>query len=59
MVYATKRGMERRKSPPPLLEVQKEIVAEIEGYQKNIEEYRCKIEEEEQKIEQAINCVWG
>jgi len=34
MVHATKGGMEVRKFPLPPLEVQKEIVAEIEGYQK-------------------------
>ena len=36
MVHATKSGMEKRKFPLPPLEVQKEIVAEIEGYQKVI-----------------------
>ncbi len=36
MVHATKGGMEVRKFPLPPLEVQKEIVAEIEGYQKVI-----------------------
>ena len=36
MVHATKGGMEKRKFPLPPLEVQKEIVAEIEGYQKVI-----------------------
>jgi len=36
MVHATKGGMEMRKFPLPPLEVQKEIVAEIEGYQKVI-----------------------
>ena len=36
MVHATKGGMEVRKFPLPPLEIQKEIVAEIEGYQKVI-----------------------
>jgi type I restriction enzyme M protein len=36
MIHATKGGMEERKFPLPPLEVQKEIVAEIEGYQKVI-----------------------
>ena len=36
MVHATKGGMEKRKFPLPPLDVQKEIVAEIEGYQKVI-----------------------
>ncbi|GAA0573793.1 N-6 DNA methylase [Rhizomicrobium electricum] len=41
MVHATKSGMERRKFPLPPLEVQKEIVAEIEGYQKVIDGARA------------------
>jgi type I restriction enzyme M protein len=36
MIHATKGGMEQRKFPLPPLDVQKEIVAEIEGYQKII-----------------------
>ena len=36
MVHATKGGMEVRKFPLPPLEIQKEIVTEIEGYQKII-----------------------
>ena len=36
MVHATKGGMEKQKVPLPPLDVQKEIVAEIEGYQKVI-----------------------
>jgi restriction endonuclease S subunit len=36
MVHATKGGMEKRKFPLPPLEIQREIVAEIEGYQKVI-----------------------
>ena len=45
--------------PLPPLEVQKDIVAEIEGYQKNIEECKNRIEDEEGKIKQTINRVWG
>ena len=36
MVHATKGGMEQRKFPLPPIDVQKEIVAEIEAYQKVI-----------------------
>jgi type I restriction enzyme M protein len=45
--------------PLPPLEVQKEIVAEIEGYQANIEDYKNAISEEEKKIHAAIERVWG
>ncbi len=45
--------------PLPPLEVQKEIVAEIEGYQKSIEALKQEIAEQEQKIKTAINRVWG
>ena len=45
--------------PLPPIEVQKEIVAEIEGYQKRIQELEKEIDEQEAKIEQAINRVWG
>ena len=41
MVHATKGGMEVRKFPLPPLDVQKEIVAEIEGYQKVIDGARA------------------
>jgi restriction endonuclease S subunit len=41
MVHATKGGMEKRKFPLPPLEVQKEIVAEIAGYQKVIDGARA------------------
>lgn len=41
MIHATKGGMEERKFPLPPLEVQKEIVAEIEGYQKVIDGARA------------------
>jgi type I restriction enzyme M protein len=41
MVHATKGGMEKRKFPLPPLEVQKEIVTEIEGYQKVIDGARA------------------
>jgi len=41
MVHATKGGMEKRLFPLPPLEVQKEIVAEIEGYQKVVDGARA------------------
>jgi len=45
--------------PLPPIEVQKEIVAEIEGYQRHIEEMEQEIAQQEEKIKQAINHVWG
>lgn len=41
MLHATKGGMEKRKFPLPPMEVQKEIVAEIESYQKVIDGARA------------------
>ena len=41
MMHTTKGDMEQRKFPLPPLEVQKEIVAEIEGYQKVIDGARA------------------
>ena len=45
--------------PLPPLEVQQEIVAEIEGYQKVIEANREIINRFERKIETAVARVWG
>lgn len=45
--------------PFPPMEKQREIVAEIKGYQSNIETFKRKIQEEEEKIKQTINQVWG
>ena len=45
--------------PLPPLEVQREIVAEIEGYQRVIEANRMLIERMEGKIQTAIARVWG
>jgi type I restriction enzyme M protein len=45
--------------PLPPLEVQHQIVAEIEGYQKMIEEHRKAIDELEQQIKQTVDKVWG
>ena len=45
--------------PLPPLEVQREIVAEIEGYQREIEKHEVAIEGEKRKIEDTIKRVWG
>ena len=45
--------------PWPPLEVQREIVSEIEGYQRVIDGARAVIERFEQKIQAAIGRVWG
>jgi restriction endonuclease S subunit len=45
--------------PLPPLDVQREIVAEIEGYQKVIDGARAVIERFEKKIHAALARVWG
>jgi type I restriction enzyme M protein len=45
--------------PLPSLSVQEEIVAEIEEYNRQIEEYKIIIAEKEQKIKDRIAKVWG
>jgi type I restriction enzyme S subunit len=45
--------------PLPPLEVQKEIVAEIEGYQHEIKNYELEITKCREKIANAVNKVWG
>jgi hypothetical protein len=47
------------KIPLPPLEVQKEIVAEIEGYQKEIERLKGEIANQEKNIQKSIARVWG
>ena len=59
LVHITKGNLQKIEIPHPSLEVQKEIVAEVEGYQKTIEEYKHKIEEEEGNIKRTINRLWG
>ncbi len=59
MVHATKGGMEQRKFPLPPLAIQKEIVAEIDGYQKLVDAKKQEIAENEAKIKAAISRVWG
>ena len=44
--------------PLPPLEVQKEIVAEIEGYQQEIQNYELEITKCREKIAKAVNKVW-
>jgi type I restriction enzyme M protein len=44
--------------PLPPLEVQKEIVAEIEGYQQEIKNYELEITKCREKIAKAVNKVW-
>jgi restriction endonuclease S subunit len=45
--------------PLPPLEVQKEIVAEIEGYQEEIRNYELQITKCREEIAKAVNKVWG
>ena len=47
-----------KKNPLPPLEVQKEIVDEIEGYQKIIDGAKELIKIQQTKISQKINEVW-
>ena len=54
-----KTVVEAHKFPLPPLEVQKEIVAEIEGYQKVINANRELIARFEQKIKATLARVWG
>lgn len=45
--------------PLPPLEIQQQIVAEIEGYQKDIESLKLEISNKEQNIKNKISEVWG
>jgi type I restriction enzyme M protein len=45
--------------PLPPLEVQKEIVAEIEGYQREVERLKSGIADQKTKIQATIARVWG
>lgn len=45
--------------PLPPIEIQKEIIAEINGYQKAINANRQSIERFEKKIHDAVGRVWG
>ena len=57
MVHATKGGMEQRKFPLPPIAIQKEIVAEIDGYQKVINGARAVIDNYRPHI--AIEPDWN
>ncbi|WP_407681882.1 restriction endonuclease subunit S [Pseudanabaena cinerea] len=46
------------KIPLPPIAIQKEIVTEIEGYQKEITNYELRIKECRQKIDKTIDKVW-
>jgi len=52
-----KGNLERIQIPLPPLEVQKEIVAEIEGYQNEIKRLQDEIEKNRAKIKKTIERV--
>jgi type I restriction enzyme M protein len=47
------------KIPLPSLKIQKQIVNEIENFQKEIEDFETKIKQKQRDIEGKINKVWG
>lgn len=51
--------LESFKIPLPPLAIQQEIVAEIEGYQKRIEDLKREIAKNEAKVKATIDRVWG
>ena len=55
----TKRQLAELQIPLPPLEVQREIVAEIGGYQDEIEKHEIAIDDKNRKIQAAIARVWG
>ena len=55
----TKGDIEKIEIPLPPLEVQREIVAEIEGYQRGIDEAKEAIHNGGRKIQSAIARVWS
>ncbi len=59
LVHITKGNLERIQIPLPPLDVQKDIVAEIEGYQAEIERLRIAIFDEEKKIQATLARIWG
>ena len=59
LVHITKGNLERIEIPLPPLKVQKEIVDEIEGYQKIIDGAGAVIDNYRRKIQVAITGVWG
>jgi hypothetical protein len=54
----SKSGVATLEIPLPPLEVQREIVAEIEGYRQKIRSAETRIGELEQKIKNTVNSVW-
>lgn len=59
LVHITKGNLEKIKIPLPPIDVQREIVAEIEGYQNRIEVLKQEISDQENSIQDTINRVWG
>jgi len=59
LVHITKGNLERIKIPLPPLQEQERIVAELEGYRKQIDEHRKSIVTLEQKIQSKIASIWG
>ncbi|WP_295455645.1 N-6 DNA methylase [uncultured Thiodictyon sp.] len=51
--------VENFRIPLPPLDMQKEIIAEIKGYQIEIEQLKLVITEEEAKIQETLARVWG
>tara|TARA_Y100001978_G_C23417989_1_gene302375 strand:+ start:31 stop:264 length:234 start_codon:yes stop_codon:yes gene_type:complete len=58
MMHLTKSGMEKQKIPLPPLEVQNQIVQEIEGFQKIIDDSKQVIENYRNKITEKINKIF-
>ena len=54
-----RKQIQQIKIPLPPMSVQEEIVAEIDAYQKEIEDLKLKIEEKEQAIKDKISEIWG
>jgi len=50
--------LERFEIPIPPLEVQREIVAEIEGYQQEIDDLQNQISEKERRIQETVANIW-
>jgi type I restriction enzyme M protein len=59
LVHITKGNLEKIEIPLPPLDVQREIVAEIKGYQTEIVALKSEIAGREGAIEAAISKLWG
>lgn len=59
LVHITKGNLEKIKIPLPPLDVQKEIVAEIEGYKLEIARLKNLVADEEAKIQVTLARLWG